>query len=126
MVFPPTGSNICPVAFFHLYMSKLNNKRQDLWQRPKHRVLGPEPEWFDDAVIGRDPLNNMMKTISKESALSQIYTNHSTRAMCLTQLDEAGFKVCHIQAVNGHKSEESIKSYSKKCPNKKNWKCQKH
>ena len=54
--------------------------------------------------MGHDPLNEMMKTLSEGALLSQIYTNYSVRATCLTKLDEAGFE---IQAVTGHKSEES-------------------
>ena len=60
-----------------------------------------------------------MKIISEDAGLTKIYTNHSIRATCLTRLDSAGFEVRHIQAVSGHKSEESIKSYSKLCPDNK-------
>ena len=56
-----------------------------------------------------------MKTISKEAKLSAVYMNHSIRSTCLTKLDEAGFEVCHIQAISGHRSEKSIKAYSRKC-----------
>ena len=114
-----TDSEICPVGLFELYLEKLNRKRFDLWQRPKRKIRGPELEWFDNQVIGRDPLNEMMKQLSKDAKLSMIYTNHSIRATCLTKLDEAGFEIRHIQAVSGHKSEESIKSYAKRCPENK-------
>ena len=107
------------MAIYELYVSKLNPLRPDLFQRPKKFVRGDESEWYDNQVIGRDPLNNIMKDISIDAQLSKVYTNHSIRATCLTQLDQAGFEVRHIQAVSGHKSEESIKSYSKRCPDKK-------
>ena len=94
-------------------------KRKDLWQKCKKKVNGDEDEWYENQVIGRDPLNDMMKTISKDAELSKVYTNHSIRATCLTKLDQAGFEIRHIQAVSGHKSEESIKAYSTRCPENK-------
>ena len=112
-------SEIDPVATFELYISKLNPLRADLFQRPKKSIKYESSEWYDNQVIGRDPLNNMMKELSIEAELSKHYTNHSIRVTCLTKLDEAGFEIRHIQAVSGHKSEESIKSYSKKCPDNK-------
>ena len=114
-----TDADINPVAIFELYTSKLNPLRKDLFQKPKKYVRGDENDWFENQVIGRDPLNNMMKQISVDAGLSKIYTNHSVRATCLTKLDEAGFEIRHIQAVSGHKSEESIKSYSRRCPESK-------
>ena len=90
-----------------------------MWQKCKKVVKGDEDEWFENQVIGRDPLNDMMKTISKDAQLSKLYTNHSIRATCLTKLDQAGFEIRHIQAISGHKSEESIKAYSTRCPENK-------
>ena len=111
-------SDVCPVKLFDYYMSKLNI-RSDLWQRPKQKVQEMDSCWYDDQVVGRDPLNELMKTISKDAELSMIYTNHSIRATTITKLEEHGFEARHIQAVSGHKSENTIKCYSKKCPDKK-------
>ena len=62
------GSEICPVWIFKLYISKLNDKRNELWQRPKANINnGHAPEWYNNQVIGRDPLNDTMKTISKNA-----------------------------------------------------------
>ena len=41
---------------------------------------------------------------------------HCIRASVVTSLDEKGFKVFHIMATMGHKSENSIQSYANKCP----------
>ena len=99
-------------------MSKLN-VRSDLWQRPKQKVNYNDACWFDDQVVGRDPLNELMKKLSIDAGLSKLYTNHSIRATTITKLDELGFEARHIQAVSGHKSENTIKCYSKKCPDAK-------
>ena len=52
---------MCPVQIFNFYLEKLNEKRNDLWQRPKRKVHLEDPVWFDDAPVGRDPLNNMVE-----------------------------------------------------------------
>lgn len=54
-----------------------------------------------------------MKTISSDAGLSQIYTNHCIRATCITTLDNNGFEARHIMSITGHKSETSIRAYSK-------------
>ena len=54
-----------------------------------------------------------MKTISIDAGLSQLYTNHCIRASCITALDDGGMEARHIMNVSGHKSETSIKSYSR-------------
>jgi hypothetical protein len=46
-----------------------------------------------------------MSEISKEFALSQVYTNHSLRATTVHVLDAANIAVRHIMSVTGHKSE---------------------
>lgn len=45
--------------------------------------------------------------------LSTLYTNHCIRATCITNLDQRGIEARHIMSVSGHKSETSIKSYSR-------------
>ena len=72
---------ISPVSLFRLYGSKLNEKRIDLWQRPKKKVRFKDPVWYDDAVLGQDPLNDIMKTILENAALTQIYTYHSIKIL---------------------------------------------
>ena len=75
--------------------------------------------WYDNQVIGKDPLEQSMKTLSKDAGLSQLYTNHCMKATATTTLDEAGFEARDIMIVTSHKSERSIKSYSRQCPPKK-------
>ena len=64
-------------------------------------------------------LENFMCTISKNAFLSKIYTNHCICSTVITSLDAFGFEARHITAVSGHKSENTIKSYSTKCPDVK-------
>ena len=55
-----------------------------------------------------------MSSISKELKLSQKYTDHCIRAMAVSLLDECNIDACHIMRVSGHKSESSIRSYSRR------------
>ena len=107
------------MKIFNLYKTKLHPELDSLWQRPKKFVKNSDKTWFDKAPIGRDPLNNAMKQLSKNAKLSQEYKNHSIRATVVTNLDTKGFEARHIMATTGHKSEVSIKNYSKKCPSNK-------
>ena len=54
-----------------------------------------------------------MSSISKELRPSQKYTNHYIRNLGMSLLDECNFEACHIVHVSGHKSENSIRSYSR-------------
>ncbi len=54
-----------------------------------------------------------MKVLSKEAKLSVEYTNHSIRATTITILDRNGYEARHIMSVSGHRSESSLKSYTK-------------
>ena len=107
------------MACFELYLSKLNTKRDDLWQKPKKSITGLEPEWYENVVIGRDPLNEAMKNLSENAKLSRIYTNHCIQATTVTNLNKKGFEARDIMATTGHKSETSIKTYASRCPTKK-------
>lgn len=60
-----------------------------------------------------------MKVLSEKYKLSKSYTNHSLRATTITLLDEEGFEARHIMSISGHKSETSIKHYSRTGESKK-------
>lgn len=60
-----------------------------------------------------------MKKLSTNAGLSTKYTNHSIRSTVITAWDANNIEARHIIGISGHKSEETIKSYSKKCPAKK-------
>ena len=94
-----TGRPNCPVSSFKLYLSKLNPKRNEFFQRPKEKapLAGL---WFDNQVLGVKPLGNMMKKLSKLANLSQVYTNHCIRVTCITILDRCGMEARHIMSVS--------------------------
>jgi len=113
------GSPRCPVASLEKYLSKLNPNSECFWQRPKRQVKDGGSFWYDSIAVGHNTLGNFMKTISTKAELSQIYTNHCIRATCITALDNKGMEARHIMSISGHKSETSIKSYSRNVSEKK-------
>ena len=112
-------SALCPVKCFELYLSKLNPDIECLWQRPKETISNDDPVWYCMAPLGKNTLGTFMKTLSKNANLSQEYTNHSIRATAVTLLDHSNFEARHIMRVSGHKSESSIRSYSRRLPENK-------
>ena len=71
-------------------------------------------------TFGTNTLGKFIKTISIDAGLFQLYTNHCIRASCITALDDDGMETRHIMNVSGHKSEISIKSYSRNVSESKN------
>ena len=63
--------------------------------------------------IGKNTLGNKMKELSELAQLSKTYTDHCLRATTIILLDRNGFEARHIMSISGHKSEGSIRSYSK-------------
>ena len=100
-----------PVLLFEKYLSHLNPDNEFLFQRPKSSPNGEV--CYDNMVIGEHTLGKKMKVISQQAELSTEYTNHLIRATTITILDRCGFEARHIMSVSGHRSESSIKSYSK-------------
>ncbi|XP_041471988.1 uncharacterized protein LOC121421357 [Lytechinus variegatus] len=125
-----TKDENCPVKSFCEYVSHLNCDFPFFWHRPKsispqeNVTLGSGPgpgtveqdqnvPWYDHQVVGKNALGNKMKSISIEANTSRPYTNHCIRATTITTLDEQGFEARHIMTVSGHKSESSLKHYSR-------------
>jgi len=108
------GGIMCPVNSFKLYCSKLHPASQDLWQRPRESFSSNDHIWYCNAPLGKNTLSNMMANISSSAKLSKRYTNHCIRATSVSALDRAGFEARHIIRATGHKSETSIKSYSRR------------
>ncbi|XP_048767947.2 uncharacterized protein LOC125674728 [Ostrea edulis] len=115
------GTPHCPVLSFEKYLTKLNPGCHFLWQRPKSfQAESEDPSiWYDNMVLGKNSLGQMMQNISKQADLSKVYSNHCIRATCITLLDESGYEGRHIMTVSKHKSETSLKHYVSKAREKK-------
>jgi len=105
-----------PVKSFIKYLDKINPMGEALWQRPRNPFID-SGIWFERKPLGNNTLGEFMSEISERAALSRIYTNHCTRATCITLLSEVGFEGRHIITISRNRSEEIIKSY---CRDKSN------
>lgn len=110
---------LCPVKSIEKYLAVLNPNCDSFWQRPKIKEKKTEVVWYENIPVGKNTLGNKMKVLSEKYKLSKSYTNHSLRATTITLLDEEGFEARHIMSISGHKSETSIKHYSRTGESKK-------
>lgn len=113
------GSSRCPVSTFLAYKEVLNPDEKCMWQRPKPAAPVDGSPWYMKAPLGVNTLGNKMKGIAEKAGCTRKYTNHSLRATTCTLLDEAGFPNRHIMSVTGHRSESSLKHYSRTSDQKK-------
>ena len=105
----------CPLAAIKLYMAKLDPNCDILFTKAKYsKVFNPQKEevWYTTKPLGINTIGNLMKNISKRLGLSQMYTNHSIRATCVTVLNNSGVATMQIMHVTGHRSESSLRSYN--------------
>ena len=113
------GDPTCPVQSFKKYLTKLHPDIDCLWQRPLETFDQNAAIWYCKIPLGKNTLGSMMADISDVGGLSRRYTNHCIRATSITSLDRAGFEARHIMRASGHKSESSIRSYSKRLTEEK-------
>ena len=98
-----------------LHLSKLHPELKFLWQRPKQAIQTTDDNcWYCNLSVRKNTLGNFMKDISRAVDLSKQCTNNSIRAIAVTVLDHSNFEARHIMGVTGHKSEASIRSYSRR------------
>ncbi|KAK3105882.1 hypothetical protein FSP39_007748, partial [Pinctada imbricata] len=103
-------SDRCPMRSFVKFIRRLNPDCPFLSQQPRDQPKGNV--YYNNVVLGHNKLGNMMPNISEAVSLSMRYTNHSLRATTVHILDAAQIPSRHIMAVTGHKSENSLKTYS--------------
>ena len=118
---------LCPFKTFELYLSKLYPELKFLSQRPKQAIQTTDDNcWYCNVPVGKNTIGNFMKDISRAADMSKQHTNHSIRATAVTVLDHSNFEARHIMRVTGHKSEASIRSYSRRLSENKQKKFLKH
>ena len=90
-----------------------------MFQRPSKQ---PKVDvWYANMPLGRNQLGSIMSEISKEFALSQVYTNHSLRATTVHVLDAANIAGRHIMSVKANQVKRHIPATQvikqrKQCP----------
>ena len=99
------------VDIMKLYVSKLNQNCQWLFQQCRFKISTTDETWYKNEPLGVNTLGQMMKTISKSAGLSKLYTNHCVRATTITVLLNAGVDTNHIRARIGHRTVEGLQPY---------------
>ena len=109
---------------FQLYLDKLNDECDQLWQRPRRYNLHYTDEtWFVNKPLGHDTIQKYMKTLIEDAELTNLkYTNHSIRKTGICTLDENNIKARHVMFLSSHTNESSVRQYATRCPEAK--KCQ--
>ena len=97
------------VDIFKMYLSRLNEKCDRLFQNPAKSVT-PD-RWFSAEPMGKNTLSNMMQRISQHAGLSQKYTCHCVRASTITTLFQAGIPTQQIVSITKHKDTKSLGPY---------------
>eukprot|EP00117_Sycon_ciliatum_P026295 scpid112350/ scgid21616/ len=106
----------CPrqVLAISILLQHLNPDCNRLFQRPRRSLPLRDKVWYENAPLGKNTLDNMMKSLSEKAGTSRIYTNHCLRATCVTVLQENGFSSNDITSVTGHTVlAQALLSYSK-------------
>ena len=105
----------CPIVSLRLYLSKLNPKSPYFFQHVStKKSVVVEQYWYNGKCLGINSISCLMKDISKEAKLSQIYTNHCIRATSVTVLSNEGHDANDIIAISGHKNPSSLIPYTRK------------
>ncbi|XP_028416817.1 uncharacterized protein LOC114541025 [Dendronephthya gigantea] len=115
-MFETPDSLRCPVKTLENYLKHLNPNVESLFQRRRSESVKFNPDieevWFCQAPVGEAMLVNMMKVMCKNAGIEQYLTNHCVRATSVTVLSDSNVEARHIKSVSGHKSDQSIQSYS--------------
>jgi len=110
-IYKQDNSLTCPVSRLKLYFSKIPESNKSLFPLSEKNWFRSSMWYCKSRGLGRNTLETMMKTISKDAGLSTSYTNHCVRVTVVTELKEQGFSNEDITNVTGHKSASSVSRY---------------
>ena len=72
--------------------------------------------WYKKTPIGKNTINNIMKTMKKNSPLrvtcpDKRLTNHSARKTVVKKLKSPGIPKCELKNITGHSSKQGLDDY---------------
>ena len=98
------------VEIYKFYISKLHPNLDRLFQTPL-KTFQFQSHWYRAEPMGKNPLGQILQTVSKKAGLSCVYTCHSVRSSMITKLYHAGVPTQSIIAITKHKNTSSLKHY---------------
>ena len=116
-IFEKPGSERCPYKIIQNYLSHLNDGCSSLFQKARSidsKKFNPAKDmtWFCCSPVGHNTIENMLRGMTTRAKIVPHLTNHCLSATAVTVLSAADVQDRHITKVTGHKSVESIRSYS--------------
>lgn len=117
-----TRTERCPIETYKIYSSK----RPDDYCQPDHpfylatntviRNPSKEQTWFLRGPVGKNKLNNLMKTMAEKAGLTELQqgkkiTNTSVRKTLCQKLLEANVPDTQAIHITGHKNAASLNNY---------------
>ena len=106
------------VAIIRKLVALSNPKVDRIFQRAGTRKRADDP-YFVAAPPGKDTLAKFMTKISERAGFSQLYTNHSVRAACVTVLQSHNIEDRYIASVTMHKNISSLALYGRQSDQQK-------
>ena len=100
------GDDRCPVNSFKHYINLLNPKLDAFFQCPSR-----DKKKFDNMVLGKGPLADMMKVISEKAKLSDIYTNYCIRKTTGTAMHKSRASPTETSHLMKQKNLQSLENY---------------
>jgi hypothetical protein len=110
----PNNPCKCPVEAIKLYLTKIGSDNNNLFPKPVTKVMADGAWYCRSAVLGKNTLADLMKSISKRAQLSRSYTNHCIRATVVCEMKDRDVPPEDIQVVTGHKNRASVERYAKR------------
>lgn len=111
-----SGAKNCPVAMLKLLIEKTDPAAEYLFNNCYKEALKAPVQmliWYGSKPLAKRTFTNFMSDISKSSGLRKWYTPHCLRATAIQAMNDSGFESRHIMFMSGHRSEASLKSYSR-------------
>ncbi|KAL5018423.1 hypothetical protein ScPMuIL_004145, partial [Solemya velum] len=108
----------CPVASLRLLLRKTDPRSSSVFNHcSKNALAHPEFEdiWYTDNPVKHHQYTRFMDDISKHSKCDKHYTAHCLRTTAIQGMNDAGINTRHIMYMSGHRSEKSVRSYSREC-----------
>ena len=107
-----TGGDCCPVTIFKEFLFRLPPKIRTTGPLYLSCVSNPSSQvWHKRQPMGVNKLNDMMKTVIKETGLDdsrKAFSNHSARKTVVKKLKTASQERSTIVKVTGHRNEKSL------------------